>query len=96
MLFEEQKMLVSKNSDNFWYVINLKTGFKFVFEIFSCKARGCADEISENDIKRAKDEDDIDISNILNSYGNIDEEKEKIGEFLKSPRFPFGIVKEVI
>lgn len=63
MVFEQEKFLLGKNSADYWYIINLSTGAKVEYDFCGEGiARMWLDEITENDITRAKQRENLDIS----------------------------------
>lgn len=94
MLFKTRPYLLGKNRENLWYIINLETGAKM--EMYYCKvgAKGWPDEITANDVIRAKERDNKDITALYNKQkkGLITGEemlkhKEEVEKFLKSDEF---------
>ncbi len=86
--------IVSINSHHQWYCIDLETGEKYTIMVVGKQAGICPDEVDENDVIRAKRDDEVDISSLLEKSFDITDEKiNKIKEFILSDDFPVLIEK---
>lgn len=99
MYYEDENIIVDKNTAGNSYIIDVESGFKAEFNILRGTAYCWPDSITENDIARAK-EDNLDISRIEYPFvghecKEVKDICKKIADFLKSSKYSARKVKKV-
>ena len=82
----EKEIIYDKNSDGTYYLININNGAKYELYFTTTNCVLCGDEVTENDVKRAKQNDRVDISHLLTKKTNDEEMmtfKKKIEDYLQ-------------